>query len=152
MHYENTNHYWLIISLLSLLVACQSQPKFINHPQPNLPIPLAFDVGCSQDDYGSRPCISNRSLAALGCDEIQVPSSLVGALHPSYPIAVCQIRPGPDQTKEMQAEIEQGLYFYYTGGLFGSYLRYIIVQDGAFRLIKSEGFEIFSRPSRLQKS
>lgn len=37
----------------------------------------------------------------------------------------------------MQAEIEQGLYFYYTGGLFGRYVRYIIVQDGAFRLIKS---------------
>jgi hypothetical protein len=136
---KNTNYYcWLLISLFSLLVACQSKPKFINHSQPNLPVPLAFDVGCPKDDYGSRPCISNNSLAALGCDEMQAPSSLIGGLHPSYPIAVCQVRPRPDQTKETQAEIEKGLYFYYTGGLFGSYIRYIIVQDDAFRLIKSE--------------
>jgi hypothetical protein len=78
------------------------------------------------------------SRVALGCDEMQAASSLIGGLQPSYPIAVCQVRPGPDQTKEMQAEIEQGLYFYYTGGLFGSYIRYVIVQDGAFHLIKSE--------------
>jgi hypothetical protein len=69
---------------------------------------------------------------------MQAPSSLLGGLHPSYPIAVCHVRPGPDQTQETQAEIEKGLYFHYTGGLFGSYIRYIIVQDGAFRLIKSE--------------
>jgi hypothetical protein len=75
---------------------------------------------------------------ALGCDEMQAPSSLIGGLQPAYPIAICQVHPGPDQTREMQAEIEQGLYFYYTGGLFGSFIRYIIVQDGAFRLIRSE--------------
>jgi hypothetical protein len=69
---------------------------------------------------------------------MQTPSSLIGGLQPSYPIAVCQVRPGPDLSKEMRAEIDQGLYFYYTGGLFGSYIRYVIFQVGAFRLIKSE--------------
>jgi hypothetical protein len=83
--------------------------------------------------------MSESSQAALGCDEIQAPSSLLGGLHPAYPIAVCQVRLTPDQTRvETQVEIEQGLYFYHTGGLFGSYIRYVIVQDGAFRLIKSE--------------
>jgi hypothetical protein len=138
---KNTRYYpWLFLSLFSLLVACQSKPKFINHPQPNLPVSLdAFRVGCPQDEYGSPPCISAHSLAALGCDEIQVPSSLVSGLYPSYPIAICQIKLAPDQAKaETQAEIENGFYFYYTGGLFGSYIRYVIVQDGAFRLIKSE--------------
>ena len=135
---KNTNyHYWLLLSLLLLLVACQSKPKFMNHPQPNLPVPPAFDAGCLEDEYGSRPCISNSSLAVLGCDEIQLPSSLTGGLNPSYPIAECQLI--PEQVKaETQAEIEQGLYFFYTGGLFGRYVRYVIFQDGEFRLLKSE--------------
>lgn len=63
----------------------------------------------------------------------------MAGLQPSYPIAVCQVHPAPDQSNpERQAEIEKGLYFYYTGGLFGSYVRYLLVQDGAFRLFKSE--------------
>jgi hypothetical protein len=120
-----------------LLVGCQTKPKFINHPQPNLSISFdAFDAAsCLKDSSGQ--CISDSTLADLGCNEIQVPTSLVGGLNPSYPMAVCQII--PDQAKaEIQAEIEKELYFFYTGGLFGSYIRYVIFQDGEFRLLKSE--------------
>lgn len=75
--------------------------------------------------------------AALGCDEIQAAPSLLGGLDPSYPVAVCQL--SPSQIKaEIQAEIEKGLYFFYTGGLLGNYVRYVILRDGAFRLLKSE--------------
>jgi hypothetical protein len=134
---KKRNDSWLVISLLVLLVACQFKPRFINHSQPNLSV--TFDVfndgGCLKDSSGR--CMSESSLAALGCDEIQVPSSLIGGLYPAYPIAECRLI--PDQTTvETQAEIEKGLYFFYTGGLFGSYVRYIIFQDGEFRLLKSE--------------
>lgn len=134
---KNKNKSWILISLLLLLVACQSKPRFINHPQPNLSV--TFDVfdtaGCLKDSSGQ--CMNDSTLAALGCDEIQVPPSLLGGLNPSYPIAVCQLI--PDQAKaEIQAEIEKGLYFFYTGGLFGRYIRYVIFQDGEFRLLKSE--------------
>lgn len=134
---KNKNNPWLLISLLLLLAACQSKPKFINHPQPNLSVTFdAFDAaGCLKD--GSGQCISDGTLAALGCDEIQVPPGLLGGLNPPYPIAVCLLI--SDQAKaETQAEIEQGLYFFYTGGLFGRYIRYVIFQDGEFRLLKSE--------------
>ena len=81
--------------------------------------------------------MSESTRAALGCDEIQAPPSLLGGLDPSYPMAVCQII--PDQANvETRAEIEKGLYFFYTGGLFGSYVRYVILRDGEFRLLKSE--------------
>jgi hypothetical protein len=134
---KNKNNSWLLISSLLLLVACQTRPKFINHSQPDLSVPFdGFDAtGCLND--GSGQCISDSTLAALGCDEIQVPPNLLGGLNPSYPMAVCQII--PEQAKaETQAEIEKELYFFYTGGLFGSYVRYVIFQEGKFRLLKSE--------------
>jgi hypothetical protein len=133
---KKKNNSWLLISLLLMLGACQSQPRFINHPQPNLSVTIDhFVAGCLND--GSAQCMSESTRAALGCDEIQAPPSLLGGLNPSYPIAVCQMI--PSQVKaETQVEIERGLYFFYTGGLFGSYVRYVIFQDGEFRLLKSE--------------
>jgi hypothetical protein len=133
---KKKNNSWLLISLLLLLVACQSKPRFMNHPQPNLSVTFdVFVAGCLNDSSGQ--CMSESTRAALGCDEIQAPPSLLGGLNPSYPIAVCQMI--PNQIKaETQAEIEKGLYFFHTGGLFGNYVRYVIFQDGAFRLLKSE--------------
>lgn len=91
--------------------------------------------GCLEGS--SEECISESSLAALGCNEIQLPLSLIGGLNPPYPIAECVVV--PDQTNvETQAEIEKGLYFFYTGGLFGEYMRYVIFQDGELRLLRSE--------------
>jgi hypothetical protein len=36
------------------------------------------------------------------------------------------------------AEIDSGQFLYYTGGLFGSYIRYVIHQNGEFVLLKTE--------------
>ena len=133
---KNKNVSRLLLSLLLLLAACSPKPRFINHPQPDLSVTFdAFVAGCLND--GSGQCLSESTRVALGCDEIQAPPSLLGGLNPSYPIAACQMI--PNQIKpETQAEIDRGLYFFYTGGLFGSYVRYVISQDGEFRLIKSE--------------
>ena len=114
------------LCLLIFLTACNGEPKFINHPTPNLSV--SFDA--FNDD---------QAMAALGCDEIQAPSSLIGALVPSYPIAICAIvyMPG-ERSEELLAEIDSGQFLYYTGGLFGSYIRYVIHQNGEFVLLKTE--------------
>jgi hypothetical protein len=116
---------WLAIWLLISLPACQSKPKFINHAPPDLAV--SMDV------------FSDDSLSAnFGCNEIQAPTSLIGGLEPSYPIAICSIQYIPGEgIEELAAEIESGQFFYYTGGLFGSYIRYIIYQNGEFVLLKT---------------
>lgn len=115
------------IWLLIFLSACQSKPEFINHTPPNLAV--------SMDAFSDTTLLAN-----FGCDEIWAPPSLIGGLEPSHPIAICAIQfniPG-EETEELAAEIESGLFFYYTGGLFGHYVRYIVYQNGEFALLKTE--------------
>ena len=107
-----------LASLLFALTACQPSPKFVNHPQPNLSI-----------TFNAIP-----DAAALGCDEIQEPFALLGGLDPSYPIALCIINFNPDQA---QPEMEAGEFIYATGGLFTTYLRYVILRDGQQVIIKT---------------
>ena len=117
---------WQAIWLLIFLSACQSKPEFINHAPPN----LAVSMDAFSDDA---------RLADFSCNEIQTPSNLIGALEPSYPIAICTIQYIPGEgTEELEAVIESGQFLYYTGGLFGSYIRYIIYQNGEFKLLKTE--------------
>lgn len=117
---------WLAIWLLISLPACQRKPEFINHPPPDLTV--------SMDVFSDDTLLAN-----FGCNEIQAPPSLVGGLNPSYPIAICAIQYIPGEgTEELAAEIESGQFFYYTGGLFGIYIRYIVYQNGEFVLLKTE--------------
>lgn len=119
-------NFWQTIWLLIFLPACRSAPEFINHPPPNLSI--SMDVFADE-----------ARVAAFGCTEIGAPSNLIGGLEPSYPMAVCAIQLwSGDGSKELTTEIENGQFVYYTGGLFGSYIRYIIFQNGEFALLKTE--------------
>ena len=119
------NKYWMAVWLIIFLAACNGKPKFINHPAPNLTV--SFDV--FNDDT---------AIATLGCDEIHPPSGLIGGLDPPYPIAICAIRMSGEVSEELRAEIDSGQFFYYTGGLLGSYIRYVIQQNGEFVLLKTE--------------
>ena len=121
---KTTNKFWLAVCLVMFLTACSVEPKFINHSAPNLTV--SFDV-FNNDEV----------LADFGCDEIQAPSNLIGGLEPSYPIAICAIRPDA-VSEELRAEIDSGQFFYYTGGLFGSYVRYVVHQNSEFVLLKTE--------------
>ena len=123
---KNKTKLWQAIWLLIFLSACQSRPEFINHPSPN----LAVSMDVFSDDT---------RLATFGCNEIQAPSSLIGALKPSFPIAICTLQYIPGEaTEELAAEIESEQFLYYTGGLFGTYIRYIVYQNGEFVLLKTE--------------
>ena len=138
---NNKPHIWLMISLLILLTACQTQPKVINHDPPNLSISFNKfqEAACPLDENGALNCGDGHPLAAMDCDEIFEPPSLFGGLDPSYPIAICQIDlyygNSSDETK---AEINAGEYFYYEGGLSGKYVRYVIFRNDEFLLLKSE--------------
>ena len=117
---------WLAIWLLLFLPACQSKPEFINHPAPDLAVPM--------DVFFDDTLLSN-----FACHDIQAPSRFIGGLDPAYPIAICAIQLMPGETnEELAAEIESGQFFYYSGGLFGSYVRYIIYQNGEFVSLKAE--------------
>jgi hypothetical protein len=113
---------WLLISLS----ACQKKPQFINHTPPNLAV--------SMDVFSDSTLLTD-----FGCKEIQAPPNLIGGLDPAYPIAICVIEYIPGEgPEELAAEIESGQFIFYTGGLFGNYLRYIVYQNGEFVLLKTE--------------
>jgi hypothetical protein len=111
------------------LAGCQSRPKIINHPQPDLSI-----------DFSPFQSAEAGAFTEFGCDEIEAPSPLLGGLNPSHPIALCIIHLySPDGTgTELEAEINNGLFFFASGGLFPQYYRYIIYQNGEFVLLKTE--------------
>jgi hypothetical protein len=138
---KNKPHIWLMISLLFLLAACQTQPKIINHDPPSLSVSFSKfqEAACPLDGNGNLNCDPGHPLSALDCDAIFAPPNLSGGLDPSYPIAICQIDAiygnASDETK---AEIDAGEYFYYEGGLSGKYIRYVIFRNAEFRLLKSE--------------
>src|SRR5215510_9016301 len=114
---KTKNRFWMAVWLFIFLTACKGKPEFINHEQPNLTV--------SSDAFNDV-----ETVAALGCHEISAPSDLIGGLNPSYPIAICLVQYIPGEgSEELKSEIDSGQFFYYTGGLGGSYLRYIIQQD-----------------------
>jgi hypothetical protein len=138
---NNKSHFWLMISLLFLLAACQTQPKFINHNPPTLSVSFTEfqEAACPVDENGNLNCGEGHPLSALDCDNIFGPPSLFGGLDPAYPIAICEIDAiYGNSSEETKAEIDAGEYFYYEGGLSGKYIRFVIFRNGEFLLLKSE--------------
>ena len=136
----NKNNRWLPGGLLLLLVACTSKPQFINHTSPDMPV--AFDeftnAGCPAGT-SDQACGGDSPLADFGCNDILIPSDLMGGLEPAYPIAICQIDLfAGAQTPNIESEIERGEFITHLGGLSRSYIRYVVFQNGEYRLIKTE--------------
>lgn len=136
----NKTNRWFPISLLLVLAACTSKPQFINHTSPDMTV--AFDefrnAGCPAGT-SDQPCGANSSLSDFGCNDILIPSNLMGGLEPAYPIAICQIDLfAGAQTPNIESEIEQGEYIYHLGGLSRSYIRYVFFQNGEYRLLKTK--------------
>ncbi|MDQ3005825.1 MAG: hypothetical protein M3R47_10645, partial [Chloroflexota bacterium] len=75
----------------------------------------------------------------FGCNDILIPSNLMGGLEPAYPIAICQIDLyAGAQTPNIESEIEQGEFISHLGGLSRSYIRYVVFQNGEYRLLKTK--------------
>jgi hypothetical protein len=133
---KNKKVIWLIVILLVLLVVFWPIPKFINHPMPNLSVSIdAFeDVGCVPKADGVYNCTNDSPLLALGCNQIEAPSNLLGGLDPSYPLAICYgIEPEADPLARPETRLLRG------GGFsMGYYLRYVILLNGEAQILQSE--------------
>lgn len=148
-----------IVFLITLLLsACSavptSAPQFINHSKPkvNLDITPFEKVGCASNQYQFRVCEKHSPLYALGCDFVEAPSSILGALEPAYPIVLCKTgyRGANDEieTANELSKIEghsgyyiyspAGKYFFIKGSLAPFLYRYVMVQDNQFVLIETE--------------
>lgn len=110
----------------------QARVRFINHPEPNLA--SAFEpfvgAGCSQlPGYSYLTCpAAAPPFAQMGCTVICAVPGL-GALRPDLPIMQCQVN---------SADRSQPLPAVYTAGcLMRQYVRYVVYQDGQFRLIST---------------
>lgn len=135
-------YFWLCIIFPLALAGCQN-PHFVNHSKPELDVDFGVfeNVGCPPDQYGFRRCETDSPMADLGCNEIREPSNLLGALDPSYPIALCLVIPSLN-AEEAGAEnarmLAEGKYFFNIGGSIPTYVRYVIFRDNQFELVETE--------------
>lgn len=122
-----------IIPIL-LLGGCERSVTVIEHPPLDWSINAQRlrETGCVQPLQESCP-----ELAALGCDEIGLPSFYLGGLQPPLTVLECVHARGEPPNRQ---------YFKQPAGLDNRYRSFVIFQDGAFRLIikKSEFKEIFA--------
>lgn len=116
--------------------------RIINHPEPNLAAEIKpfLDAGCTQDkgsSYVTCP-VKTAPFSSFGCTSIRSTTRL-GALKPDVPIMMCTISSfdrSPPQPNVYDA-----------GCLVRQYVRYIVFQDGKFRLLSTlEEFRAFYAP------
>ena len=136
----------------STSIPTPSSLRFVNHlsPQVDTDFHSFDDSGCPADEYDFRKCKKGSPLFALGCDEIQEPSNLLGSLEPEYPIALCVT-----ELQNLSGEIDKiddvehismgdyaynpgGGYFFRDGGLGPVLFRYVILKDNDFVLVETE--------------
>jgi len=119
-------------------VAGTIRPTFINHQAPNAVMNLKpfTDAGCKPDPEGHMRCpTSLPPFDQIGCDEIIEASPLLDSLTPAVPIMQCMIEPTDPNTK-----LDPGEFIYSQGCTQTStYMRYVVYQNGKFRLIKTSG-------------
>ncbi len=126
----------------SLTPGTRLVPHFVNHLQPALTVDFSpfENAGCPPDKNGNRVCEPASPLAALGCGEIRKPSDLLGALQPSYPIALCYVEPYRN-AKTAAATTQQILndksFIYRLGGRVQIFVRYAIFRNNQFQIIKT---------------
>jgi hypothetical protein len=126
----------LVIVGALLAPACQlfqpDLPEVINHPQPELSAkPSAFDDSGCREQYGRWICAPESPLGQLGCEQIRPPGEVLSGLQPNYPIRVCLAQ------RDASEPLAEGEYIYRDGCLLADYVRYVILEDGQMRLLKS---------------
>ncbi len=139
----------LLLSLVALLLAgCAlptiGGPKFISHPRPEMTVDLEpfRNAGCAPDDYQRWHCPADSPIAGLGCDHLAEPPDLLGGLDPAYPLMECHLTPfrreGVDDPTVLVITIDEEGFFFMDGCMLPDFIRYVVYQDGEFRLFRSE--------------
>lgn len=129
---------WFSLVMVFLLSGC-IPPKIVNHPAPDLKVDFTpfEDAGCPLNDTGyTRLCSEDSVLYALGCDRIEQAPDLMGGLSPAYPIAVCIYVPMQHEGVDAWS-VPENEYFFNVGGPMPMLVRYVIVVDGNFQIIKN---------------
>lgn len=126
---------WVLVLAL-LAPACQlinpKLPRVENHPQPEFPSEAAtLDASSCQEQYGRWICAPESALGRLGCEQIRPVGDALGGLQPAYPMRACLALRTGDQP------LAEGDFIYRDGCLMAEYVRYVILQDGQLRVLKS---------------
>jgi hypothetical protein len=126
----------LMIGGALLTPACQlldlNMPRVKNHPQPEIsPIAVVFDDSSCPEENGRQTCIPEGALEALGCEEVRPPGQVLDGLQPAYPLRLCLAAHQPGE------RLVEGEFIYHGGCLMSEYIRYVVIKDGGFVLLKS---------------
>lgn len=138
LHAWKTWLLWFAAGLLLCLAAgCSAAggtPEVRNYPAPghlSVDAGLFQQAGCPLDDSGRNLCPPESPLGQLGCDYIATPGSYLGGLDPAYPLNLCWKLGRGGQT------LPRDQYLYREGCLLPQYVRYVVVQNGQYRLLQS---------------
>jgi hypothetical protein len=109
-------------------------PQLINHSRP----PIQMDIKTLLNNAHCQPtttqvingCDDLRT--QMGCDQLELPNPLWGAITPVYPLIACLIF----QTPQRLETIEQEGYITQHQDKLNYYRRYLIWKDNKFQLIK----------------
>jgi hypothetical protein len=140
---------WLGLALLVFAVAgCAvprlGRPQVVNHSRPELAVDLQpfLNAGCARGEYGFWICPDDSAVAALGCDRLEEPSALLGGLDPALPLMLCQLSPFRSESAEnsllVSEKIKEEGFFYTEGCMLPDYIRYVVFQDGEFKMLKNQ--------------
>ncbi len=106
--------------------------RVINHPEPNLASEIEpfLKAGCSQgQNSGGFTCPAKAApFTEFGCTTIRATTGL-GALRPDLPIMMCVVN-NPTRKPEVKG-------VYQMGCLLPQMVRYIVYQEGQFRLVST---------------
>lgn len=127
---------WLAMAGALLAPACQlfqpDLPEVNNHPQPELSASSkAFDASGCREQYGRWICAPESALGQLGCEQIRPPGEVLSGLQPDFPLQVCIAQ------HDASEPLAEGEFIYRDGCLRADYVRYVILEDGQMRLLKS---------------
>jgi len=134
-----TRRIWSVLvlacSIIILVAGCKRTPtpQVMNYPQPTIRVNLdaPWEQGCPRDE-STGGCVEDSFLWGLGCENIQPPGDLIGALSPNLPINLCLARREPGKG------LSENVYLYREGCRVQSYVRYVIYRDGEFEVLQSQ--------------
>lgn len=119
-----------LLGVVTATLACAGLPRVVRHPRPEFKADAApfLHAGCVTKQPGWLECPASSAPGAVGCDSVAV-SDAYGGLDPEVPFAACLL-----YSEQRPPATE---YIRPPGGLIPLYLRYVVLEDGRFVVLKS---------------